>query len=234
MSTQVRAKRSSEDTKNKGLLIVVEGVDGSGKSTQLELLQHWLESNGFATVKTEWSSSENIRPLIKEIKNQEIVVSPETFSLLHLSDFAERYEKIIKDALKAGKVVLADRYVYTAYARDTARGLPLSWIQKLYNFAPLPDLAIYFRVSPEVAIARKTKMPKFYEAGADLKLSPNIKKSFDIFQRRVITAYEDLAAREKLKVIDGETEIYHTFPKVKKLVADLIERKFGITIGHTC
>ncbi|MBI5422125.1 dTMP kinase [Candidatus Peregrinibacteria bacterium] len=233
MPTKAKVKRPSSDRTNKGLLIVVEGVDGSGKSTQLELLQHWLDSNGFATVKTDWSSSETIRPLIKDIKNRETLISPETFSLLHLSDFAERHEKIIKDALKAGKIVLADRYVYTAYARDTARGLPLEWIRKLYNFAPVADLAIYFRVSPEVAIERKTKMPKFYESGADLKLSPNIKKSFDIFQRRVIAAYERLATQEKLQIIDGETEIYHTFPKVKKLVADLIQRKLGITVGQS-
>jgi dTMP kinase len=216
--------------KHKGLLIVVEGVDGSGKSTQLELVQNWLNSNGFATVKTDWNSSEEIRPVIKRIKKQEVVISPETFSLLHLADFAERYDTIIRGALKAGKVVLCDRYIYTAYARDTARGLALPWIKKLYAFAPQPDLAFYFRVRPEIAIERKTKMPNFYEAGMDQGLHTNIKKSFDIFQRKVIGAYEALAKPEGLTVIDGETDIFVTFPKVREIVAKTIYEKFKIKL----
>ena len=216
----------------KGLLIVVEGVDGSGKSTQLELVQNWLNSNGFATVKTDWNSSETIRPVIKTIKKNEVIISPETFSLLHLADFAERYDKIMRGALKAGKIVLCDRYIYTAYARDTARGLTLPWIKKLYAFAPKPDLAFYFRVRPEVAIERKTKMPNFYEAGMDQGLHTNIKKSFDAFQRKVIGAYESLAKPEGLTVIDGETDIYVTFPKVRAAVAQVIHKKFGIHLDH--
>ena len=119
----------------KGLLIIVEGVDGSGKSTQLEMLQNWLNANGFPTVKTEWNSSESVKPVIKKIKKSETIVSPETFSLLHLADFAERYHNLILPNLKAGKIVLCDRYIYTAYARDAARGLKLDWIKNFYAFA---------------------------------------------------------------------------------------------------
>lgn len=214
----------------RGLLIAVEGVDGSGKSTQLELLDKWLSSNGFATVLTTWNSSEKIKPLVKKIKKSETVISPEAYSLLHLADFAERYDGLIRGALAAGKVVLCDRYVYTAFARDTARGLSLPWLQQTYNFAPRPDVAFYFRVPPAVALARKTSMPNFYEAGMDRGLSPNIKTSFEIFQKRVIDAYEGMANREGLTVINGETDIFVTFPKVKQIVAAKIKQKYGITI----
>jgi dTMP kinase len=234
MSPKTKTKKPSKSTvadpNHKGLLIVVEGVDGSGKSTQLEMLQNWLNANGFATVKTEWTSSETIRPLIKQIKKEETIVSPETFSLLGLADFAERYHKIIASSLSAGKIVLCDRYVYTAYARDTARGLDLDWIKHIYSFAPKPDLAFYFHVSPEIAIGRKINMPKFYEAGADLALHPNIKKSFCIFQKRIIDAYLGLAKKEGLTIVDGETEICVTFPKVQHAVAKAIHKKFKIKL----
>lgn len=225
-----KSEAKSSSPHQKGLLIVVEGVDGSGKSTQLEMLQNWLNANGFATIKTEWTSSETVRPLIKKIKKSETIVSPETFSLLGLADFAERYEKIITPSLNAGKIVLCDRYIYTAYARDSSRGLDLPWIRHLYSFAVKPDLAFYFHVSPEVAISRKINMPKFYEAGADLKLHPNIKKSFCIFQKRIINAYLSLAKKEDLTVVDGETDICVTFPKVQHIVAKKIQDKFKIKL----
>jgi len=234
MTSKTKTKKTRKAAKakpnHKGLLIVVEGVDGSGKSTQLEMLQNWLNANGFATVKTEWTSSETVRPLIKKIKKTETIVSPETFSLLGLADFAERYDKIIEPSLRAGKIVLCDRYIYTAYARDTSRGLDLPWIEHLYSFAPKPDLAFYFHVKPEVAISRKINMPKFYEAGADLNLHSNIKKSFCIFQKRIINAYLGLAKKEGLTVVDGETEICVTFPKVQHIVAKAIQDKFKIKL----
>lgn len=224
------AQKTIANTQQKGLLIVVEGVDGSGKSTQLELLQNWLNSNGFATMKTEWTSSETVRPLIKSIKKKEIIISPEAFSLMYVADVAERYEKLIVPALASGKIVLADRWTYTAYARDVSRGLDQKWVRKIYNFAPVPDLALYFRVSPEVAISRKISMPKFYEAGMDLRVHRNIKKSFEIFQKRVIGEYEKLAKSGEVIAISGETDICVTFPKVKKIVAEVIQKKYGISL----
>jgi dTMP kinase len=227
---KTKNKKSVSVHPYKGLLIAVEGVDGSGKSTQLELLQNWLNSNGFATVRTEWTSSELVRPLLKKIKKKEIIVSPETFSLAYVADVAERWEKLIKPALAAGKIVLCDRYLYTALARDAARGLDPEWVREIYSFLPAADLGMYFRVSPSVAAGRKISMPKFYEAGMDLRLHRNIKKSFEIFQKRVIEGYEKMATHDGLEIIDGETDIYTTFPKVKKLAADLIQRKFGIQL----
>lgn len=214
----------------KGMIIAVEGVDGSGKSTQLQLVNNWLQSNGFATVVTTWASSENIKPLLKKIKREEIIVPPEVFSLLHVADFAERLETVVLPALKAGIVVLCDRYMYTAFARDTARGLSEQWVRKLYNFALVPDITFYFSVQPEISFARKTGIPNFYEAGMDVGLDKNIRRSFELFQHRVIESYERLVVSDHLLRIDGEKDIFVTFPKVKKIIADAIHQKYKIKI----
>lgn len=213
-----------------GSLIVVEGVDGSGKSTQLHLIARWLESNGFAVVTTEWTSSPNVMPLIKQIKRKPILVDPRVFSLLYVADVAERVHSLIRGALKAGMIVLCDRYVYTALARDAARGLDRDWVKEAYRFAPPPDLAFYFKVAPEVALSRKTSMPKFYEAGMDIGLSKNPKVAFEIFQRRVITEYDAMAKPYNFTVIDGSDRIYNTFPRVKRVVSSFIHQKYGITL----
>lgn len=215
-----------------GSLIVVEGVDGSGKSTQLRLLARWLESNGFAVLTTEWNSSPTIRPLIKKIKNknQPILVSPYVFSLLHAADLAERVKFIIEGALNSGIIVLSDRYIYTGYARDAARGLDQKWLNELFSFAPKPDLTFYFKVSPKIAISRKVTMPKFYEAGMDIGLSDNPKRAFDIFQNRILKEYEKMAKKENFIVMNGDNRIYNTFSKVKEKTIEFIKEKYNITL----
>jgi len=211
-----------------GSLFVVEGVDGSGKSTQMQMMHDWLASNGFAVEMTTWTSSETIRPLIKAIKKEHVLVSPYVFSLLYVADFAERCAKTIHGALKAGKIVLADRYVYTALSRDVARGLSHDWVAQAYRFAPQPDIAMYFRVSPEVAISRKDNFPKFYEAGMDLGLSDNPMDAFKIFQTRVIEEYEKMIGKYNLNVFNGEDRLYNTFPKVRTVIAEFIKKKYDI------
>src|SRR6202453_2623922 len=136
-----------------GRLIVVEGIDGSGKSTQLLLLHKWLESRGYGVVFSEWNSS----PLVKDttkLGKKKKMLSPATFSLIHATDFADRTEKSILPLLKARAVVLGDRYVYTALARDVARGMDRKWVRDLYDFAVKPTVAFYFRVPLETAIGR--------------------------------------------------------------------------------
>ena len=128
-----------------GKLIIVEGIDGSGKSTQLLLLQKWLESKGFNVFFTEWNSSELVRETTQDGQRKTRALTPTTFSLLHATDFASRLYHEILPPLKAGMVVLADRYMYTAFARDVVRGVSPRGIRKLYNFAIRPDLAFYFR-----------------------------------------------------------------------------------------
>ncbi len=222
--------RPTTTSERNGSLIVVEGVDGSGKSTQLNLIGRWLESNGFAVVMTEWTSSPTVMPLIKKIKRKPLLVDPRTFSLLYVADVAERLNGMINGALKAGMIVLCDRYVYTAIARDVSRGLDADWVKDAYSFAPRPDLAFYFKVPPEVALSRKTSMPKFYEAGMDIGLSKNPKVAFEIFQRRVIQEYDRMAEPYSFTVVDGSDRIYNTFPKVKSVVKTFIHTKYGITL----
>src|SRR5438067_13822174 len=156
-----------------GRLFVVEGIDGSGKSTQLALLEKWLESEGYGTFFSEWNSSSLVRGVTKRGKKKKML-TPMTFSLIHATDFADRTEQHIIPPLKAGAVVLADRYVYTAFARDVARGVDGEWVRSLYRFAVTPTLAVYYRVPLDVALHRilsgRPKL-KWYEAGMDLGLS---------------------------------------------------------------
>src|SRR5574340_1091930 len=167
-----------------GKLFVVEGIDGSGKTTQLGLLAKWLAAAGHRVFVTEWNSSALVKAATKagKKKNQ---LTPMTFSLLHATDFADRLLYNIIPPLKAGMIVLADRYAYTAFARDIARKVDRTWVRELYSFAVKPDLVVYFRVPIEVSLdrllARRVKL-KFYEAGLDMGLSANVKESFRLFQ----------------------------------------------------
>ncbi|MDG6915012.1 MAG: thymidylate kinase, partial [Nitrososphaerota archaeon] len=156
-----------------GRLIAVEGVDGSGKSTQLHLLEQWLRHQSLKVFKTEWNSSETVKEITSRGKKKGLL-TPTTFSLLHATDFADRYERNILPLLEAGYFVLADRYVFTAYARDIVRGCHPEWVRKIYSYAAKPDLTLYFRVPVDVAVSRilagRPKL-KYYEAGMDMNLS---------------------------------------------------------------
>src|SRR5436190_18228776 len=133
-----------------GRLIVVEGIDGSGKSTQISLLAQWLRSRGYAVAFSEWNSSPLVRETTRRGKKK-AMFTPTTFSLIHATDFADRLERYINPLLKAGAVVCADRYAYTAFARDVVRGVDPGWVRNLYRFAPQPSLAFYFKVPLETA-----------------------------------------------------------------------------------
>ena len=150
-----------------GKLFVVEGIDGSGKTTQLGLLAKWLSAEGHRVFVTEWNSSALVKAATKTGKKKN-ALTPMTFSLLHATDFADRLLYKIIPPLKAGMIVLADRYAYTAFARDATRGVDRQWVRELYSFAVRPDLALYFRVPIDVSVdrlmARRVKL-KFYEAG---------------------------------------------------------------------
>ncbi len=193
----------------KGTLVCVEGIDGSGKSTQLVILRDWLKSLKQDVIFTEWNSSDLISQTTKAAKKKNLL-SPRTFSLLHAVDFADRLEQIIIPALKAGFIVLADRYVYTAFARDVARGVDKDWIRKVYGFAVRPDLTLYFRVTEDVSLERicANRAPKFYEAGMDLKISSDPYESYKIFQKRVNDEYKKMVDEYGLVEIDANESIH--------------------------
>jgi len=211
-----------------GCLIVVEGTDGSGKSTQLQLLQNWLELEGFGTCFTEWNSSRLVSQVIKKGKKSGRL-TPTTFCLLHATDFADRQEGIIRPALQAGMVVLADRYMYTALARDVARGADRDWVRNTYTFALIPDAAFYFRVDVETSLLRisATRAPKFYEAGMDLGLADDVYQSYRIFQSRVIEEYDGMVDELGLRVIDGTRPIHDQQSEFRAQVRDVVAARFG-------
>lgn len=208
-----------------GLLICVEGIDGSGKSTQIELLHNWLKSKGIDTILTQWNSSELIANTTKKAKKKNLL-SGRTFSLLHAVDFADRQERTIKPALKAGFVVLADRYVYTAFARDVAREVDPDWVRNMYGFAIKPDLTFYFDVSSKESLERicSNRQPKFYEAGMDMKLSNNPYKSYVLFQNRILEQYKDMVDEFGLIQIDAMESIHAKQKFIRQKVCDLLNK----------
>jgi dTMP kinase len=177
-----------------GKLFIVEGIDGSGKSTQLDLLHKWLVSEGYLVVVTEWNSANIVKQTTRRGKKRRLL-TPMSFSLIHSADFASRTYQQILPALRGGAVVLADRYVYTAFARDAVRGVDREWLRELYSFAVQPSLAFYFDVPLAEAITRirgGRAQLKYYEAGLDLGLSSDPEESFARFQGLIRQEYEQL------------------------------------------
>jgi dTMP kinase len=192
-----------------GRLFIVEGIDGSGKSTQLSLLAQWLRIEGYPVVYSEWNSSPIVKTTTSRGKRKK-VLTPLTFSLIHATDFSDRVEREIIPSLKAGAIVLADRYVYTAFARDVARGVYPSLVRSLSLFAVVPTRAFYFRVPLDTALKRvlsgRPKL-KWYEAGMDLDLAPDVEESYQLFQARILEEYERLVVEFGLDVMDASVSV---------------------------
>jgi dTMP kinase len=209
-----------------GKLFVVEGIDGSGKTTQLGLLAKWLSAEGHRVFVTEWNSSALVKAATKTGKKKN-ALTPMTFSLLHATDFADRLLYKIVPPLKAGMIVLADRYAYTAFARDVTRGVDRQWVRELYSFAVKPDLALYFRVPIDVSLdrlmARRVKL-KFYEAGMDLGWSGNPVESFRMFQGKVLEEYDRIVDEFGLEVVEAIGSITVQQQLVRKLVLPHVAR----------
>jgi dTMP kinase len=203
-----------------GKLFIVEGIDGSGKSTQLSLLQQWLKREGYMVFFSEWNSS----PLVKETTSRgkkKRMLTPTTFSLIHATDLADRIERHIIPPLKAGAIVLADRYVCTAFARDVVRGVSPSWVRDLYRFAIKPAISFYFRVPLDISLKRILGARaglKYYEAGLDVRLSEDIEESFKIFQGMIRDRYEEMVDEFGLTVIDATRSIEAQQDEVRAIV----------------
>jgi dTMP kinase len=208
-----------------GALIVVEGIDGSGKSTQLYLLKRWLEIGGYRLHFTEWNSSELVKSATKRGKQRRLL-TPVTFSLLHAADFADRCERQILPLLHSGYLVLADRYIYTAFARDAARGCSPVWLRNLYRFAPIPDITFYFRAPLEVAVNRimsgRPKL-KYYEAGMDLGLSFDRAESFRIFQGMIMDQYDRMSDTDHFVVMDGTLPVNKVQKTMREIAGQRVE-----------
>lgn len=208
-----------------GKLIIVEGIDGSGKSTQLLLLHKWLESKGHRVFFTEWNSSDLVKDTTKRGKKTKSL-TPTTFSLLHATDFASRLYHHILPPLKAGMLVLADRYMYTAFARDVVRGVSRDWVRKLYAFAIKPDMAFYYKIPIETAICRLLRGTrgqfKYYEAGMDMNLSPDVTESFRLFQSQILAEYDKIVDECGLLTMDATQDIETQQEHMRALVEDAL------------
>lgn len=204
-----------------GKLFIVEGIDGSGKSTQLDMLRKWLTSQGYCVAFSEWNSSPIVRSATRRGKKKQLL-SPTSFSLVHAADFADRMARQMLPALKAGAIVLADRYIYTAFARDVARGVHPQWVRAAYSFAIQPTVAFYFRVplgeSLERILSGRPRL-KYYEAGLDVGLSDDPYESYTLFQGRILEEYKKMTNEFDLTVIDATLPLLEQHEQVREIAA---------------
>jgi dTMP kinase len=207
-----------------GLLIVIDGTDGSGKSTQIQLLKEWLECEAYGVLVSEWKTSELIASVIDEAKDRNLL-NANTFSLMYASDFAFRIENHVIPALKSGFIVLMDRYTYTAYARDVVRGVKREWVRKLYDYAPEPDLVFYLNIPVEVLLKRiiGTKGFDYYESGRDIGLSTDFYESFKLYQKRILEEYSKMSDDYNFIKIEGANPISENHENIKSYIKDLLD-----------
>lgn len=209
-----------------GRLIIVEGIDGSGKSTQLDLLGKWLVNLGYVVIVSEWNSSPIVKGITRRGKRRQLL-SPMSFSLIHAADFASRTYSQIMPALQAGAIVLADRYVYTAFVRDAVRGVNRGWLRRLYSFAVPPTLAFYFDVPLDEAMKRiSLGRPelKYYEAGLDLGLAHDQHESFRLFQGLIRSEYDQVVEEFGLIRMDATESLVRQQQRMRDIVRPHLER----------
>jgi dTMP kinase len=208
----------------------VEGIDGSGKSTQIDLVYKWLVDRGKSVYFSEWNSSPLVKSTTKRGKKQRLF-TPTTFSLIQATDFANRWENNLLPMLKAGVIVIADRYAFTGFARDVARGVDPNWVRNLYSFAYQPDLALFFRVDIDTAVNRilasRAKI-KYYEAGVDLNLAKDRIESFRLFQSRVLNEYENMVDEFNFRVIDAVQPVEKQQKEIRGLINGMLEGWEGL------
>jgi dTMP kinase len=208
-----------------GRLIAVEGLDGSGKSTQIYLLKRWLELQNLKVYFSEWNSSELVKAATSKGKKQTLLTAT-TFSLIHATDFADRYERHLVPLLRAGYIVLCDRYVFTAFARDTVRGCKPEWVRGIYSYAAHPDITFFFKAQLEVSLQRildGRPQLKYFEAGMDLKLSTDPEESFRIFQGRLLEQYLAMSTEYNFYVMDANKPVETQQSVVREIVASRLD-----------
>jgi dTMP kinase len=208
-----------------GKIVALEGTDGVGRSTQIRLLREWLEVQGYGVVETGWTRSELMQPTIELAKSSN-TLNKLTFQLLYATDFADRLEKEIIPALKAGFIVLSDRYIYTAMARAGVRGVDKTWIRNLYGFAIVPHLVFYLRIDEKTLIRRvlQSRGMDYWESGMDLKLGDDIYESFRAYQRSLLREYASMADEYNFRVLDAKRRV--------EVIQDELRRQIGAFLAE--
>jgi dTMP kinase len=206
-----------------GHLIAIEGTDGVGRSTQIELLRPWLELEGYAVSNTGWTRSPLLHETIEEAKaGHQLTVT--TFSLLYAADFADRLEHEILPALQAGFIVIADRYMYTAFARNTVMGAEPAWTRDLFGMALVPDLVLYLDIDVGALVPRvvQGKGMDYWESGMHLALGTDLFDSFLRYQRRLISEYRRLAQEFGFATIDARRTIDEVQNSLREHILDYL------------
>ena len=204
-----------------GLLIVIEGTDGSGKSTQLNLLKKSIQDKSYGVMVSEWKTSRLIADVIDDAKERNLL-NATTYSLLYAADFVDRLENQIIPALKSGFIVLLDRYFYTALARDVVRGQNIEWVKNLYEYAPEPDLVFYLDMPVDVLLKRiiGTTGLNYYESGRDVGFSTDFYKSFEIYQNKCLEQYNEMKSEYNFISIDGTKPV----GEIHKIMNDEVQK----------
>jgi dTMP kinase len=196
-------------TKLSGLLIVIEGPDSSGRSTQIRMLSDWLEQRGYAVVQTGLLRSPIVGPALEAAK-QGNVLSPRTMSLFYATDFYDQLENTIVPALRAGYIVLADRYIYTLQARDLVRGANPGWVESLYSMAIVPDSVFFLMASSRTLVERTltaNQLLDYWESGMDIGISRNWFDSFIRYQRRLRVEFKKLQETYGFEIVDANRSV---------------------------
>ncbi len=209
-----------------GKIIAVEGTDGVGRSTQITLLREWLEVQGYGVVETGWTRSQLMQPTI-DLAKASNTLNKLTFVLLYATDFADRLEKEVIPALKAGFIVLADRYVFTAMARAGVRGVDRTWIRNLYGFAIAPHLVFYLKIDEKLLIRRvlQSRGMDYWESGMDMKAADDIYESFRTYQRALLREYASMADEYGFRVLDARRKI--------EVIQDELRRQIGAFLAES-
>ena len=209
-----------------GKIIAIEGTDGVGRSTQIAMLREWLEVQGYGVIETGWTRSQLMQPTIELAKSSN-TLNKLTFVLLYATDFADRLEKEIIPALKAGFIVLSDRYIYTAMARAGVRGVDRTWVRNLYGFAIAPHLVFYLKIDEKTLIRRvlQSRGMDYWESGMDMKIGDDIYESFRGYQRSLLKEYSSMADEYQFRVLDAKRKV--------EVIQDELRRQIGAFLADS-
>lgn len=207
-----------------GKLFVIEGADGSGRSTQISLLTDWLEHDGYAVVNVGLKRSTLISNELNSAQ-QSKAISPITLRLFYATDFMDQLENVIIPALRAGFIVLADRYIYTLMARAIVRGADPAWVESLYSLAIIPDAVFYLMVRPRILIERnfqKKSTLDYWESGMDIGYSQDMFKSFFTYQRQIQSQFLKMKDKYDFQLINGNRSVRAILKDLKERIAELL------------
>jgi dTMP kinase len=209
-----------------GKIIAIEGTDGVGRSTQITLLREWLEVQGYGVIETGWTRSELMQPTI-DLAKASNTLNKLTFVLLYATDFADRLEKEIIPALKAGFIVLSDRYIFTAMARAGVRGVDRTWIRNLYGFAIAPHLVFYLKIDEKTLIRRvlQARGMDYWESGMDMRLGDDIYESFRAYQKALLKEYASMSDEFGFRVLDARRKV--------DVIQDELRRQIGAFLAES-